>query len=449
MALSREWVSSTEMIQSAASVVESLFTSKNLYLTLNLQEPLPQVFCDQTRIRQVIINLLSNAGRFTAQGGVVIKGGLEKDSLLISVTDTGPGISEEDQNRIFEPFQQLDNSIRRLYGGSGLGLTISKQFIELHGGKMWLESQRGKGTTFLFSLPLAPSLNQEEARTTQRARRSMIPGDEYGYSLRTRPSRAPVPRLIPRLVVLEKEQSLQRFFTRYLQDSEIIATQTLAEAAAALSLSPAQALVVNLPPSDILSEEIIAIAPVGTPVISCWIPGEVEAANQLGVIQYLLKPITREKLLSVLEELPVRLQLPDGVKRVMVVDDEPDELHLFARMLESAPQGYQVLQVSSGRRALEMLRRRTTDVILLDLVMPGMNGFQVLEEKQQDPAIRDLPVIVISSRDPLGDAITSNTIRISHSGGFSTNNLLELIQTVAEIISPSPADRLKEKTNPH
>lgn len=448
MALSREWVSSTEMIRSAASVVESLFTSKGLYLTVDVQEPLPQVFCDQTRIRQVIINLLSNAGRFTTQGGVVIKGGLQKDSLLLSVSDTGPGISEEDQNRIFEPFQQLDNSIRRLYGGSGLGLTISKQFIELHGGKMWLESQPGRGTTFLFSLPLAPSLNEEETRTSQRMRRSIIPGDEYGYSLRTRPSKAPVPRLIPRLVVLEKEKSLQRFFTRYLQNTEIIATQTLAEAAAALNQSPAQALVVNLPPSDMLSEETIAIAPVGTPVISCWIPGEVEAASQLGVIQYLMKPITREKLLTVLQELPEQLQLPDGVKRVMVVDDEPDELHLFARMLESAPQGYQVLQVSNGRRAMEMLRRRTTDVLLLDLIMPGMDGFQVLKEKQQDPAIRDLPVIVISSRDPLGDAITSNSIRISHSGGFSTNNLLALIHTVAEIIAPSSANLLNDKPNP-
>ena len=259
--------------------------------------------------------------------------------LVFSVTDTGPGIPEEDQKRIFEPFQQVDNSIRRLYGGSGLGLTISKQFIELHGGKMWLESRPGQGTAFFFTLPLAPSLDEEEAArgdrnsaAGQRVRRGLIPDDELGYRLRTRPSKAPAPRLIPRLVVLEKEQSLQRLLTRYLQDTEIVSTRSLEEAAEALSRSPAQALVANLPPFENLSSEMISIAPFGTPVITCWIPGEVEAANHLGVIQYLVKPLTRERLLSVLAGLP------GEIKNVLVADDEPDELHLFARMLEFDPQ---------------------------------------------------------------------------------------------------------------
>lgn len=433
MALSREWVPAEDIIRSAASVAQRLFDSKSLFLRLDLPGSLPEIFCDQTRIRQVIINLLGNAGRFTAQGGVVISARVENDKLVVSVTDTGPGIAEEEQKRIFEPFQQLDNSIRRLYGGSGLGLTISRQFIELHGGMMWLDSCLGQGTTFSFSLPIAPSLD-EESRPERRVRRSLIPGDEYGYSLRTRPSKAPFSGIIPRIVVLEKEHSLQRLLTRYLHDTEVVATQTPEEAAQALANSPAQALVVNMPPLGDLSKEIISSAPVGTPVISCWIPGEVEAASQLGVIQYLMKPFTREKLLSVLEELPRKFKIPGGINRILVVDDEPDELHLFARMLESSPQGYQVLQVTNGKRALDTLRNRKTDIMLLDLMMPVMNGFQVLEEMQQDPAICDFPVIVISSRDPLGEAITSNTIRLSHSGGFSTSHLLQIIQTVADII---------------
>ncbi len=367
-----------------------------------------------------------------------------RDSLVFSVTDTGPGIPEEDQKRIFEPFQQVDNSIRRLYGGSGLGLTISKQFIEIHGGKMWLESRPGQGTAFFFTLPLAPSLDEEEAASGdrnsaagQRVRRGLIPDDELGYRLRTRPSKAPAPRLIPRLVVLEKEQSLQRLLTRYLQDTEIVSTRSLEEAAEALSRSPAQALVANLPPFENLSSEMISIAPFGTPVITCWIPGEVEAANHLGVIQYLVKPLTRERLLSVLAGLP------GEIKNVLVADDEPDELHLFARMLESDPHGYRVLQATNGKRALDMLRSRKPDILLLDLMMPVMSGFQVLEEKQKDPTIRDIPVIVISSRDPQGEAITGNTIQVSHGGGFSTSHLLEIIQAVTEIITPTstPATR--------
>lgn len=155
MALSRTWVGLSEVIEAAIGAVKPLFDSKGLYLRAETPADLPQVFCDGTRIRQVIINLLSNAGRFTERGGVVVVCRRADGQITISVTDTGPGIPEQDQQRLFEPFQQLDASIRRRYGGSGLGLTISKQFVEMHGGKMWLASQVGRGTTISFSLPLA------------------------------------------------------------------------------------------------------------------------------------------------------------------------------------------------------------------------------------------------------------------------------------------------------
>jgi signal transduction histidine kinase/CheY-like chemotaxis protein len=439
MALHKEWVVVEDMLQTAVMVVQRLFSSKGLYLEMQLPETLPQVFCDHVRISQVLINLLSNAGRFTSKGGVTINCQVEKNHLVVSVADTGKGISVEEQKRIFEPFHQVDNSTRRLYGGSGLGLTISKQFVEIHGGKMGLNSQPGQGTTFFFTLPITPIL--EEGQATQSARRALIPDDETGYRLRTRPSKAPLLDKVPRLVVLEKEQSLQRLITRYMQETEVITTHTIEEAAGALTHSPAQALVVNMPPFEDLSAELLAIAPFGTPVISCWIPGEVEAASQLGVLQYLMKPLTRDRLLAVLEELPTQLQLPNRIHTILVADDEPDELHLFARMLESDPHGYTVLQATNGKRALQMLRSRKPDLLLLDLIMPVMSGFQVLEEKIKDLEIRDIPVIVISSRDPLGQAITSNTLRVSHNGGFSTSHLLDIIDAVTHIIIPSEGAR--------
>ncbi len=369
-------------------------------------------------------------------GGVHIKAWQEKEELLISVADSGPGIAAEDQKRIFEPFQQLDSSTRRMHGGSGLGLTISKQFIELHSGKMWLTSVPNEGTTFVFSLPIAPAVTAGETLIARSVRRGMIPGDDYGYTLRTRRTRVTTIASVQRLVVLEKEQSLQKLLARYLRDTEIVATSTSAEAAAALNSSPAKALVVNMPPFAELSYEGSALAPVGTPVISCWLPGEVSAASQLGIVRYLMKPITRDKLLAVLDEIALQLAIPGGIKRVLVADDVPDELHLFARMLESVEPPYQVIQAMDGRRALDMLRTRKPDILLLDLMMPVMNGFEVLIEKQKDPEIRDVPVVVISSRDPQGEAITSATIHLSHSGGFLTSHLLEIIQAVAEIVAP-------------
>ena len=154
MALSREWASIGEIVAEATSVVKGLFESKKLYLESCLPPNLPAIYCDRTRIRQVIINILSNAGRFTEIGGVKVEAGLENDTVVLNVTDTGPGIKKEDQARLFEPFQQLDGSIRRQYGGSGLGLAISKQFVEMHGGTMWLESTPGTGTTLASACPL-------------------------------------------------------------------------------------------------------------------------------------------------------------------------------------------------------------------------------------------------------------------------------------------------------
>ena len=436
MALSREWASIPEIVQNAVLVVKSLFDSKGLYLEVDQPAELPQVYCDRLRVQEVLINLLSNAGRFTRHGGVRVACRQENETVLVSVSDTGPGIPSEDQPRLFEPFQQLDNSIRRKYGGSGLGLTISKQFVEMHGGKMGLTSRQGEGTTFFFSLPVFVSLSQE-IEAGSRIRRALIPDDETGYNLRTRPSRAPVvPTLSTRMVVLEQEQSLQKLVRRYMPDVETVRAASAAEAVAELNRSPAQALLANLAPSQEGVLEELEKVPYGTPIISCWVPGEVEAARQLRVVNYLVKPVTREKLLATLAELDGRLQT------ILVVDDEPDELHLFARMLESDRPDFQILQVTNGKRALDMLRRRKPDVMLLDLAMPVMDGYQVLEEKHQDPSISDIPVIVLSSRDPAGNLIMSKTLRVTQNSGLTINNLAECIQSVAQILAPSNGARI-------
>jgi signal transduction histidine kinase/CheY-like chemotaxis protein len=428
MALSREWIALPEVIEAAVTTVKPLFDSKGLYLRTETPSDLPQVFCDGTRVRQVIINLLSNAGRFTERGGVLVACRRADNLITIAVADTGPGIPAQDQQRLFEPFQQLDASIRRRYGGSGLGLTISKQFVEMHGGQMWIESQPGAGTTIGFSLPLPPALAVEPATGV---RRSLTPDDERGYRTRLRLTRAAPPVAPPRLVVLEKERTLQRLLARYLPGMEIAVARTVPAAIEELGRSPAQALVVNASPLEAIPVSALTDLPFDTPAVTCWIPGEDDAARRLGVVQYLVKPVTAETLKDALA------RLPQGVKTVLIVDDEPDELHLFARMLEADAHGYRLLQVTNGQRALDMLRTRRPDVMLLDLVMAGMDGFQVLEEKGRDPVIRDIPVIVISSRDPTGDPVVSNTLTVTHGRGLSVRNLLACIQAIGEILSPA------------
>ncbi len=442
MALTKEWTALPAVIDAAIAAVKPFYESKGLYLRADVPADLPQIFCDGTRIREVIINLLSNAGRFTERGGVEVRCRREAAEIVVCVTDTGPGISEQDQKRIFQPFQQLDASTRRRYGGSGLGLTISKQFIEMHGGRMWVESpaggpvdgQRpappfGPGTRIAFSLALESPLVVDQPSAT--VRRTLTPDDELGFRLRRRASRAHVGAAAPRLVVLEKERTLQRLLTRYLPEVEVTKTRDIDEAVQELSRSPAQALLVNASPLEAIPPAALTGLPYDTPAVSCWVPGEDEAARRLGVVQYMVKPVAAEKLLEALDSLQ------GDIRTVLVVDDEPDELHLFVRMLEADARDYRILQVTSGQRALDMLRTRRPDVMLLDLVMAGLDGFQVLEEKGRDPAIRDIPVIVISSRDPTGDPVVSNTLTVTHGRGLSVRNLLACIQAIGEILSPA------------
>jgi len=397
-----------------------------------------------------VINLLSNAGRFTDKGRVQVKARREKDTVVVSVTDTGPGIAPEDQERIFEPFQQLDSSIGRPRGGSGLGLSIGRRFVEMHDGKMWLESEVGVGTTFSFSLPLEMPLATPPDGGGN-ATRWFNPYETVEYKLRTRRSKAPAPVTIPRYVLLDKGQALQQLFSRYLDDVEAFTVRDVEEARRELSRSPAQALVVNASPFDETAAPMSQLTdlPYETPALICWVPGEDEAAKRLGVVHYLVKPIGRETLLSALDDLG------EGVRSVLLVDDEPEVLQLFTRMLSSAEPEYDVLRAKTGQRALSLMRQRRPDVVLLDLIMPGMDGFQVLREKSQDALIHDIPVVVISSRDPRGKPIVSDTLTVMRSGGLSVHNLLTCIQAISGILwssgapsesrSPQPAGRAQPR----
>lgn len=450
MALSKGWTSVQEILDEAIQVVRSLFESKGLYLERESAPDLPPLYCDSTRIRQVVINLLSNAGRFTERGGVRVKAWREEGHVLISVADTGPGIAAQDQERIFEPFQQADSSIRRRHGGSGLGLSISKRFVEMHGGRMQLESQLDKGTTITFSLPCkSASLEMPPPDTHgDSTLRWFSPYDEYTYRGRTRRAKAAPPVVIPRYILLEEKETLQCLFARYLGEVETVSVHDVGQVVGELNRSPAQVVVVNLPPSwraDSPEEralmDSLGTLPYGTPAVMCWVPGEDEAARRLGVVRYLVKPITREALLSTLGCLSQR------VRSVLLVDDEPEVLQLFTRMLDSAGDGYDVMWAKTGQRALSLLRQRHPDVMLLDLIMPGMDGFQVLREKSQDPSIREIPVVVLSSRDPTGELVADSALNVICGRGLSVHDLMAFIQSVGAILCPG-GTRCESGTRP-
>ncbi len=423
VALTKEHVRLHEILEAAATAVRPLFTAKGLRLEMDIPPDL-ELYCDRTRIREVVLNLLSNAGRYTDRGGAFLRAWREGYEVVVSVADTGPGIAHEEKAKVFQPFQQLDASLHRRHGGSGLGLSISKHFVELHGGKMWFESQKGAGTTFYFRLPINPPLPPADDLT-----RWLSP--EWHYRERARPSLAPTPSVRPRFVVLEAGNVLQRLLNRYFDGVELVPVSTLDEAIAELSRTPARALLVN----DVAAGEALqrlnlsAALPYGTPAIVCSVPGTHEAAGTLGVSDYLVKPVARDALLAALDRLSLK------GRTVLVADDEPEALRLFWRMLASSPRRYRVVAAGDGQRALQMLRELQPAVLLLDLVMPGMDGFQLLAAKRDDPEIRDIPVIVLSARDPAGQPIVASALAATRAGGLSVAQLLAAIRSLTGILA--------------
>ena len=442
MALTKEWGSLSEIVDDAALAVRALFEAKGLALEIETAPNLPPVFCDTTRIREVLINLLSNAGRFTDRGGVHIKAWVDGQDVILSVSDTGPGIRLEDQGRVFEPFQQADSSIRRSHGGTGLGLSISKQFVDMHDGKMWLESELDVGTTVFFSLPLRQPGSAEGSFPEWQ--RWFNPYDAYEYHARRGRSKAPSPAIVPRLVLLERGSVLYRLLARYYGDAELIRVADVESARSELGRSPAQALIVNA--ASYAEGSAIAdkldVLPYDTPAFVCSIAGEESTSKDLGISRYLVKPVTRDALLSTLGELGKE------IRSVLLVDDDIELLQLFSRMLASSGRGYRLVRAKNGRRALQLLQERKPDVMILDLFMPGMDGFQVLQTKRQDPDIRDIPVVVVSAQDPVGQPIVSRGLNIMRGEGLSISDLVDCIHGVSQILSLSGGhDRVRPETS--
>jgi CheY-like chemotaxis protein len=178
--------------------------------------------------------------------------------------------------------------------------------------------------------------------------------------------------------------------------------------------------------------------PFGVPAIICTIPGAGHASDALGVFDYLVKPISREALFACLD------RLPEPPRKILLVDDEPDALQLFGRMLSEDGDGYQVIRASNGAQALELLHHERPDVLLLDLVMPEMDGFQLMAVKNEDPELREIPIVLISARDPLGQPILSNSLAVTCRRGMSAHDILASIDALSRILSSasSPADRV-------
>lgn len=433
MALTREHVQVADIVTAAVTAIQGLFTSKKLYLRTQIEPNLPLVFCDPTRIREVVLNLLSNAGRFMEAGGADVLVVQRSHEILVSIHDTGPGISAEDAARLFQPFRQVDGSVRRRYGGSGLGLAISKSFVELHDGRIWLDSVPGAGSTFFFTLPIEPP-----APLVASATRWL--GDDWTLESRIRDNRAVAAPMRPRIVVLDSQGSLQRLLRRYLASTDVVTVTHIEDIHREVAMTPTHAVLVNAfgrsSEDDMDFLQRTDALPNDPPIIICSTPSSSETSVPTGASGYLAKPVSRDALHAIVDRLDASRTEHDQPLSILVVDDEPQALHLFWRMLNSLGRNLRVHTAGDARQALELMQREKPHIVFVDLVMPDTDGFWLLNEIHRSPTLRGVHAFVISASDPSGQPIVSDRFTVTRPGGLSLHHLLSLIDATTTIISP-------------
>ena len=382
MELAAERLHLPELVAEVLESIRPLAQEKGLRIDARLPVDLATVEADPTRLRQILINLLSNAVKFTDRGRIEIWAQPSGRMMRISIRDTGMGISAESQKVIFDEFVQGDGSSTRRHGGTGLGLSIVRKLVEMHGGAITVISEPGQGSTFTFTVPMwaaAPTVPAPRARVALQPARGV-------------PGRA--------ILVVDDDPGVRQLITRHLEQ-EGWRTVQATNAVDALQLArESQPVLVTL---DIMMPdasgwwvlERLKEDPqtAGIPVLVVSIVEDQRTVFALGASDYLSKPYDRRQLIERVKRL-----LPDlHGKRVLVVDDEPEARAMLSKIL--GEEGAQVRQVPGGAEALATIAQAPVDLVLLDLMMPGMSGFEMVARLRATPATMGLPVVIVTAKE--------------------------------------------------
>jgi CheY-like chemotaxis protein len=394
-------------------------------LEKQVDETIGLIFNDQDKIKQIVINLLSNAAKFTHEGRILLSvQKLNEEVLDISVMDSGIGIKEEALSRVFEEFQQADNTTTRQYGGTGLGLAISRNLARLLGGDLTATSEFGKGSTFTLTIPIhygrkpASLLEQGPHPAQETAPPS---GRDSGKH---------------RILVIDDDPDALYLLQEGLgtNEFEVIGSRMgRAGVQIALAQKPDAILLdILMPETDgwqVLNDLKSEPATASIPVILLTILDKKALGFKLGAAEYLLKPLNPGLVLDALR----RVIAEKGPRRkcVLVVDDDPHVSQMLRQFLPDSE--FDLNSAEDGEAGLQAVRELRPDVILLDLMMPRLDGFGVIERLRADPELHNIPVIVISAKELNRDearALQESVSTVMQKQGFEASRLIQEINTV-------------------
>jgi signal transduction histidine kinase/DNA-binding response OmpR family regulator len=411
----------TETLEYALSMVRERATAHDIRLDLRVGPGVSTVRADELRFKQVLLNLLSNAVKFTPDGGrVELRALATDDDLEFVVSDTGTGVDPADQQRIFESFQQGGRSARTIEG-TGLGLTLTKRIVELHGGRIWLHSEVGRGSTFGFSIPRARAVG--------------------GAGLSARTDDTPDDR--PVVVVVEDDHSSAELMALHLEAAGLrpVAVPNGTDGLAAVrDLAPAAVILdIHLPGMngwDVLGAIKGDPHTASTPVVVVSVIHERGRGFALGASDYLVKPVARDDLMAALRRL-VALPVDRSARKVAVfVDDDPLALELVRLALE--PAGWDIHTCSTAEVAMDLIRTHEPSVVLVDLLMPETDGFEVVDLLRSDPRTSSLPVVVLTAKTLTAQDRELLDGRIEFVTSKSSVDLGLLAQRLAQVTAGPP-----------
>ncbi len=401
----------TPLLQDVVKITETLFRDGRVTLEADIPDNLPVLEVDRTRIRQVLLNLLSNAKRFTREGKVRLEAEATEHEVLIRVRDNGCGIPADKLPHIFDEFYQVDSALNRKHAGTGLGLAISKHFVEAHRGRLWAESEEGKGSIFSFTLP--------------------IPGRYYGNVQNNVPaSRAPVQmKHRPRILFVDADPAVASMVRRNLEEYDVIQVSEPAALGEAIRLHQPFLVIHNQSPLKNL--EVPVVDGEHLAFVECALPSQNWLADKLGVVACLSKPVSAHSLMAQIERL-------GSVHSILIIDDERSFVQLVERLLQTTGRGFNIRRAYGGEHGLSMMRAQRPDLVLLDLAMPDINGMQVLDVMRQDADLRDIAVILLTVASYTEDSLppSKRQITVRRSGGFYTGETLALLQSIAKSLRP-------------
>jgi signal transduction histidine kinase/CheY-like chemotaxis protein len=405
-------VSLVDAIDNGLAMVRQRAAKHGIFLRRDIAGEIGIVWADELKLRQVLLNLLTNAVKFTPDGGSVeIAARVTDGEVEVSVTDTGIGIAEAERHRIFEAFQRGGRTAPRGAEGTGLGLTLTRQIVELHGGRIWMTSTPGEGSTFAFALP-----RHEGSAAADDAAETAPAGS---------------------VVVIEDDRRSADLLTLYLEGAGY-AVAVAGDGVDGLELvrrvePVAVILDVRLPRLDgwdVLSRLKADPATASLPVVIVSVIDERGRGFALGAAEYLVKPVERERFLAALERyVPARTDRPT----VVVIDDDPMDLDLVEAVL--APAGYSVLRAAGGEEGVALVVREQPAVVLLDLLMPGVDGFAVIDRLRADPATAHVPIVVLTAKEMTSedrDRLAGQIDYLAQKGAFGAKHLVALVGHLCE-----------------